>query len=141
VKLFRDEVLPLCNPDLAAQMTLATAEDSAFIHTNWGQDFASHPSWDEWFGTYHPERRIDPAKGHRVGSSQLALDFARRGLGIALGQRSLAEEGLREGRLAILAPQPLPLGHDYCAVYPHAKARKAGLLPLIDDLQTRGPHP
>lgn len=141
VKLFRDEVLPLCHPDLAAGMTLATAEDSMFIHTNWGQDFASHPSWDEWFGTYHAERRIDPAKGHRVGSSQLALDFARRGLGIALGQRSLAEEQLRTGQLAILDPQSLPLGHGYCAVYPHAKARKAGLLQLTDYLQTRVPRP
>ena len=141
VKLFRDEVVPLCHPDLAARINLAKADDSAFIHTNWGEDFVSHPSWTEWFATYHPQRRIDPAKGHRVGSSLLALDFARRGLGIALGQRSLADESLRSGQLAMLAPQTLPLGHDYCAVYPHAKARKAGLLPLIDDLQTRGPHP
>lgn len=141
VKLFRDEVLPLCSPGLAAQLTLAAAEDSLFIHTNWGQDFASHPSWDEWCGTHLPQRRIDPAKGQRVGSSQLALEFARRGLGIALGQRALADEQLRNGQLAALAPQSLPLGHDYCAIYPHAKARKAGLLQLTEYLQTRALRP
>lgn len=141
VKLFRDEVLPLCQPALAAQLTLGKAEDSLFIHTNWGRDFASLPSWDEWFAKFDPQRRIDPAKGHRVGSSQLAIDFAARGLGIALGQLSLAEEHLRAGRLAVLYPQSLPLGHDYCAVYPHSKARKAGVVQLSEFLQTRAPRP
>jgi hypothetical protein len=39
-----------------------------------------------------------------------------------------------------LDPQALPLGHDYCAFYPRARARKAGLLPLTDYLRTRAPH-
>jgi LysR family glycine cleavage system transcriptional activator len=140
VPLFRDEVLPLCGPELAAGLSLTNADDSLFIHTSWGQDFGSHPSWDEWLARYLPNRRIDPAKGHRVGSSQLALDFARRGLGIALGQRALAQEGLESGTLMALDPQALPLGHDYCAFYPRARARKAGLLPLTDYLRTRAPH-
>ncbi len=141
VTLFRDEVVPLCDPALASQLALNSTEDSLFVHTNWGRDFASHPSWDEWFTKFLPQRRIDPAKGHRVGSSQLAIDFAVRGLGIALGQRSLAEEHLHAGRLAVLNPHALPLGHDYCAIYPHTKARKAGLLQLIDDLRIQARHP
>ena len=138
--LFRDEVLPLCGPELAAGLSLTNADDSLFIHTSWGQDFGSHPSWDEWLARYLPSRRIDATKGHRVGSSQLAVDFARRGLGIALGQRALAQEGLENGTLVTLDPQALPLGHDYCAFYPRARARKAGLLPLTDYLRTRAPH-
>ena len=141
VPLFRDTVLPLCTPDLAARMSLATAPDDLLIHTSWGQDFASHPSWSEWFTQHEPARRIDPAKGHRVGSSQLAIDFARRGLGIALGQRALAAEWIGRDELVALDTRSLPLGHDYCAMFPAAKSRKAGLLQLIDGLRIRAPHP
>ncbi|MCA3574232.1 MAG: LysR family transcriptional regulator [Aestuariivirga sp.] len=140
IPLFRDEVMPMCQPELAERIAMRTADDSLFIHTSWGQSFASHPTWDDWLARFLPVRRIDPAKGHRVGSSQLALDFARRGLGIALGQRALAEEDLRNGRLVALDNQSLPLGHDYCAIHPATKARKSGLLPLRDFLQTRAPR-
>ena len=139
--LFRDAVLPLCTPDFATRVSLATTPDDLLIHTSWGQDFASHPSWSEWFTQYEPARRIDPAKGHRVGSSLLAIDFARRGLGIALGQWALAAEWIDRRELVALDPRSLPLGHDYCAVFPATKSRKAGLLPLIDGLRTRAPHP
>ena len=138
VPLFRDEVLPMASPELAQRLSMATLPDDMLIHTSWGQDFASHPSWDEWFGRYHPGRRVDPAKGPRVGSSQLALDFARRGLGVALGQRALAREMLRKGELVVLDEAALPLGHDYCAAWPRAKARKAGLVQLTDYLRSAG---
>jgi LysR family transcriptional regulator, glycine cleavage system transcriptional activator len=141
VPLFRDGVLPLCQPALAETLSLSTADDSQFIHTHWGQDFASHPSWEEWLARFLPARRIDPAKGHRVGSSQLALDFARRGLGIALGQRALAREYLSTGALVVLDGNALPLGHDYCAFHPRSKARKSGLLQLTAHLQRQGLHP
>lgn len=141
VPLFRDEVLPLCAPDFAARITMASAPDDLLIHTSWGQDFASHPSWSEWFAQSQPARRIDPGKGHRVGSSLLAVDFARRGLGIALGQRALAAEWISRGELTVLDPRSLPLGHEYCAVFPATKSRKGGLLQLIDWLRTRAPRP
>lgn len=141
VPLFRDAVLPLCHPALAERLSLRSADDSQFIHTSWGEDFASHPSWDEWFSSFLPSRRADPAKGHRVGSSQLAIDFARRGLGIALGQRALSQEAVQAGELVVLDENALPLGHDYCAIYPRAKARKAGLVQLTEYLKTRAPRP
>lgn len=141
VPLFCDEVLPLCEPGLASRISLRTADDSLLIHTSWGEDFASHPSWDDWFARYLPVRRIDGSKGHRVSSSQLAIDSARRGLGVALGQRALAQEQLRAGQLVALDENALPLGHDYCAIYPRTKARKTGLLQLIDYLRTQAPHP
>lgn len=140
VPLFRDAVLPLVSPQLAPGLTMASLSDDMLIHTGWGEDFASHPSWDEWFGRYLPERRVDPAKGHKVGSSQLALDFARRGLGVALGQRALAQDLIDKGELVVLDEGSLPLGHDYCAAYPRGKARKQGLVPLIDCLRSAARH-
>ena len=140
VPLFRDEVLPLCSPAFGKGLSMASLGDDQLIHTSWGQDFESHPSWDEWFGRYQPERRVDASKGHKVGSSQLALDFARRGLGVALGQKALAQELTDRGDLVALDAGSLPLGHDYCAAWPRAKARKPGLVPLTEYLRSAGPH-
>ncbi len=140
IPLFRDVVQPLCAPELAAQLSLQDADDSQFIHTSWGPDFASHPSWNDWFAHHLPVRRVDSSKGHRAGSSQFAIDFARRGLGIALGQNALASEDLRAGRLVTMASGTLPLGEDYFAVIPGAKLRKTGVAPLIEFLKTRAPR-
>ena len=112
----RDAVLPLCTPDLAARVSLATAPDDLLIHTSWGQDFASHPSWSEWFTQHEPTRRIDPSKGHRVGSSLLAIDFASR-----------------EAAMAWLADEPFTRAGLYAATEVHAFVnlwpQKAGFAP------------
>jgi DNA-binding transcriptional LysR family regulator len=70
-----------------------------------------------------------------VGSSSLALDLAVRGVGVALGQRQMGADAVAAGRLIILDQRPLPLGHAYCLVYPPAKARKAGLIDLVNWLK------
>jgi DNA-binding transcriptional LysR family regulator len=98
------------------------------------------PHGDDWFRRFLPGRRLDPAKGHRVGSSQLVVEFARRGLGIALGQMAMAEEHLSSGQLVPLSDDALPIGDDYCAVHPRAKLRKAGLALLIEHLRIRAPR-
>ena len=72
--------------------------------------------------------------------SRLALDFARQGLGVALGQHGLALQDIRAGLLIAASDLSLPLGHSYCAVYPHSKARRTGLKRLIDWLATDTPE-
>ena len=57
--------------------------------------------------------------------------MARRGLGIALGQRRLAQPWIDSGALVALSAATLPLGHPYCAIHPHAKARKPALKRLL----------
>lgn len=138
--LFRDHVVPMCAPELVATTDLRRLDDGSLIHTNWGHAFASLPRWADWFQRHMPGRVLDERKGHCAGSSSLALDFARRGLGVALGQRQLAEEDIVQGRLVVLSPDALPLGHDYSAVYPQAKSRRPGLQQLMAYLQTRVPH-
>jgi len=122
--LFRDVVLPLCAPARAKDFALARADDSHFIHTHWGQSYASNPAWPDWLKHHMPARRVDMRHGYHAGSSLLALDFARRGLGIALGQKALAAEFLESGQLIELHPGSLPLGQEYCAVYPASHARR-----------------
>lgn len=147
IPLFRDHLVPIFAPDFLRQ-PINELPDPFFIHTSWGPNFASLPSWNEWCGLYAVDRKIDMIKGHRVGMSRLAIDFARHGLGVALGQWHLALADLQAGKLIADEGSLVPLAHDYLAVYPHVKTRKHGLKTLVDwllnevanDLKTQTPH-
>lgn len=143
IPLVQDEVVPMCGPAYtgrnpeALRAGLAAVPDDDLIHTNWGPSFVSHPTWQLWLEAWGG-RVPDETRGYRVGSSSLALDLAVRGVGVALGQRHMGADDLAAGRLVVLDEQPLALGHPYCLVYPHAKARKAGLLDLVHWLKAAG---
>src|SRR5215813_4706022 len=95
IHLLQDEVLPLCSPAYLQRNPGARASgmnavpDDDLIHTNWGPSFGSHPTWHAWFAKLGIARPGD-GTGHQVGMSSLALDFARDGVGVALGQRVMA---------------------------------------------------
>jgi LysR family glycine cleavage system transcriptional activator len=141
VPLMQDEVVPVCSPDYAErhpealQIGISAVPDDDLIHTNWGPSFVSHPTWQRWYAAVG-DRQPDEARGYRVGSSSLALDLAVRGVGIALGQRHMGADDLAADRLIVLDERPLALGHPYCLVYPPAKARKAGLIDLVNWLRS-----
>lgn len=137
IPILQDQVLPMCspaylarNPD-AADDFLAHVPDDDLIHTNWGPTFVSHPTWKAWFAAVGVSRP-DETRGFRIGKSSLALDLARDGFGVALGQRMMAADDLEAGRLVVLDDRPIPLGQHYCLVYPRSKAKKAGLIDLVD---------
>lgn len=140
IPLVQDEVVPMCSPDYAERHPearragLASVPDDDLIHTNWGPSFVSHPTWQLWLETLG--RMPDETRGYRVGSSSLALDLAIRGVGVALGQRNMGADDVAGGRLVVLDERPLALGHPYCLVYPQTKARKAGLIDLVNWLRT-----
>jgi LysR family transcriptional regulator, glycine cleavage system transcriptional activator len=105
--------------------------DDDLIHTNWGPSFVSHPTWHAWFAKSGIDRPNNN-KGYQIGTSGLALDLARDGVGVVLGQKMLAGDDLAAGRLVPLSSIAIELGHPYCLVHPRSKARKAGLQSLID---------
>jgi len=130
VPLVHDDVLPVCSPAFWRQhgqdgTNLATIHESLFIHTNWGANYASHPTWSDWFASQGSPRRPDPSHGRRVGLSSLAITSARLGLGIALGQRVMASVDLEAGRLIALSSVSVRLGYAYCAFIPRSKANRA----------------
>jgi LysR family glycine cleavage system transcriptional activator len=136
VPLFRDAVLPMAAPEFWERLGGGPAEvpDSCLIHTLWGPSFASHPSWTDWFQGCGIGRDPRPADGHRVGTSSAALALARLGIGVALGQRQLAEGELSAGSLVAPEAETLALGHPYCAVHAHGKKGRAGLSSLLEVL-------
>ncbi len=137
-----DRVTPLCAPGFLDRLGTRPQQpeglaDDDLIHTDWGPSFASHPTWRDWFRAHGwgRERDPDPAKGHRVPQSSFALRLAEQGLGICLGQKLLAQDALRDGRLIAPFQTSLPLGQPYCAVHPHAKGYKADLRHLLAGIQ------
>lgn len=137
IPLMQDTVVPMCSPDYLqrnpeiAGIGMAAVPDDDLIHTNWGPTFQSHPTWRAWFGEVG-QKRPDETRGYRIGQSSLALDLARAGIGVALGQRQMGAMDIEAGRLIVIDRRPISLGHPYCLVYPRTKARKAGLIDLVD---------
>jgi LysR family glycine cleavage system transcriptional activator len=134
--LVQGRVVPLCSPDWLARhpQGMAGVPPEDLLHTSWGPNFGSLPGWPVWFeaaGLPAPSA----ATGFQSGSSALVLDMARQGLGVALGQRLLAEDDLTAGRLVMLSDISLPLGHPYGLVWPRARGGKRQLMALVQVLQ------
>jgi LysR family glycine cleavage system transcriptional activator len=138
------DVLPVCAPEFWHRhgngADLADVHESMFIHTNWGPNYASHPTWADWFSASGGSRSPDPSHGRRVGLSSLAIASARLGLGIALGQRVMARADLEAGRLIALSSVSVRLGHPYCAFIPLAKADRADVAGLVELLAKTAPQ-
>lgn len=137
VRLVHDDVLPVASPDFwrrhgSEAFDLSDLHESQFIHTNWGPNYASHPTWADWFAAAGGNRAPDPSHGRRVGLSSLAIGAARLGLGIALGQRVMAGPDLEAGRLIALSTVSVRLGQPYCAFMLPAKAERADVAGLVE---------
>ncbi|RWM31802.1 LysR substrate-binding domain-containing protein [Mesorhizobium sp.] len=144
VRLVHDDVLPVASPEFWQRhgneaLDLANVHESQFIHTNWGPNYASHPSWADWFAAAGGNRAPDPSHGRRVGLSSLAIGAARLGLGVALGQRIMAGADLEAGRLIALSPVSVRLGQPYCAFMLPAKAERADIAGLVALLNKTAP--
>jgi len=140
IQLVHDDVLPMCAPEFLRKvgndnLDLMAIHESLFIHTNWGPAFASHPTWSDWFAKAGIGRQPDPSLGRRAGLSSLAISWARMGLGVALGQRVMAQSDLDAGRLIALSEVSTALGHPYCAFIPASKAERADIKLLVELLQ------
>ncbi|EIK95511.1 LysR family transcriptional regulator [Pseudomonas sp. M47T1] len=136
IALFHDEVIPMCAPELwyrhgNTDFDLTQIHPSQFIHTQWGANYASHPTWSDWFAAQGAAVAPDPALGRRSGLSSLSVTLARLGMGIALGQKVIAKRDLEAGRLIALSTASLRLGHGYCGFVPAAKRGRVDVQRLL----------
>ncbi|AIR88729.1 transcriptional regulator GcvA [Pseudomonas cremoricolorata] len=98
VELFREQVVPVCAPELLDGGRLESAEALA----DWVllQSTSRPEAWHEWF----LEQGLQSAnsyQGPRFDTFYMALSAAQSGCGVALVPRYLAERELREGSLVI----------------------------------------
>ncbi|MBO9475674.1 LysR family transcriptional regulator [Shimia sp. R10_1] len=137
--VYRDELVPVASPVLAAQMQgidLDALAKQRLIHLD-----AASPTWtrwSEWFAGLGYEGEI--AQGARVNSYSIALQIAQKGAGIALGWRRLVTPMLQSGKLVGIEPHTLPAPHRFylCGqndekLTPNALALKNWILKNIAD--------
>jgi LysR family glycine cleavage system transcriptional activator len=128
VPLLRDHATPMCTPKFLKNRRLgasgaAALRDEDLIHISWRAGFSSYPTWSAWYARAGVKRDVRTELGHKVDMSSLAIDLARSGEGIALGQALFAESELRSGELVTPFDCLLPLQYEYCVVYSRARTR------------------
>lgn len=100
--LMKEEVFPVCAPSLLqGDHPVRTVSDLAF-HTQLRDEFAPFarkpPSWEFWAqenGLTLPP----PARTRKFGQSNMVVQAAIEGAGIAIGRAPLVADALRDGRL------------------------------------------
>ncbi len=143
--IFKDTALPFCTREFHARYivdnSIASVPDNLFIHTVWGEQYASHPTWAGWFRVAGTSRNLDDRKGLRVGGAAVAFALAAQGSGIALVPRMLIDASPSDKYFRFPAELGLSLPYSYYAVTPRrsdtptpAGQRERLIQKLLDEL-------
>jgi DNA-binding transcriptional LysR family regulator len=113
--LAEETLMPVCSPrlrdrfgDISDEQLLSQAQ---LIHVT-----SVTTDWEYWFRICGMEIPASIDKGLRVDTMQMALDAARRGVGVVLGRRPLVDDELASGHLIQLSGQIIPSGSAYWLV-------------------------
>lgn len=131
--LLSDVLVVVASPDFTARHGTVPwhIDDCHLIHTDWGQIYATSPSWNRFFAD---DRIVNQNSGLRVHSSSTALNFARQGCGVALVPRKIAEDDLSSGRVVRLDAPPVPMTQSYWVAFPKRLARNPVIRSVIQAL-------
>ena len=100
-RLAMEEVFPVCAPDLAAAQPLHTPNDlrhHTLLHDETMYRVRNFPDWPMWLD-FAGVRGLDAQRGPRLSYSNLVLQAAIDGAGVALGRSVLVADALATGRL------------------------------------------
>lgn len=133
VRLFGEQVFPVCSPDLQnGPNPICTTADLA-RHTclvDFHGTISEPPDWNFWArqtGQVLPE----PIRQRRFGQSNMTIQAAIRGEGVALGRGPLVMDALRSGSLVAPLPHRANSHYSYWfAVMPGGKASHSADLVL-----------
>ncbi|MBN3734368.1 LysR substrate-binding domain-containing protein [Burkholderia sp. Tr-20390] len=115
IPLFDERLTPVCAPGLPARQPLASLDDLAghtLLHPT-----RDHRDWKRWLdhaGAPH----VDSTRGLSFETLDLATHAAIDGYGVAIGDRTLADESVAAHRLVMPFDISLPTGMGYYFVYP-----------------------
>ena len=117
-QLMPEAIIPVAAPGLAA--SLQTANDLStctLLHDDGNEWDPAFPDWDSLLATL--DVKVDGALRIRhFGDTNLVIQAATSGLGVALAWRSLVMDDLATGRLVQLFDSALPTQHSYHLVTP-----------------------
>ncbi len=101
-KLFHEMVFPVCSPALlTGNKPLREPRDLlqfTLIHLEWEAQDAVWPNWRMWMKAAGV-KDFNDTRGLHFSQTSLALEAALDGLGVALGETTLAADDLASGRL------------------------------------------
>ncbi|MCG8356630.1 MAG: transcriptional regulator GcvA [Kiloniellales bacterium] len=121
-RLFDEEVYPVCSSKLLESgPPLETPADLAqhtLIHVAWALHNESTTEWETWLRAAGVDHLVDASQGPRFSHSNIALQVAMEGQGVALGSDSVASDDLKAGRLVCPFDIVLPIAFAYYLVYP-----------------------
>ncbi len=120
-KILGEEMFPVCAPKLMqGPKALRKPADLArvpLLHDDILRLGGREPSWATWLDAAGVTG-IDLAKGRRFGQSNMSIQGAIEGLGVALGRGPLVIDDLKAGRLVKPFDISVPSGYDYYFVCP-----------------------
>ena len=119
--LLCEEVSPVCSPSLLeGPVPLSEPADlqhHTLIHEDLNFSAEPYPDWRMWLDA-SGLRHVDSDRGPRFSSSELALQSAIDGHGVALGRSVVAEGDLAAGRLVKPFAIAYPVAFSYYMVAP-----------------------
>lgn len=123
-RLMAEAIIPVAAPALAAEIaSVADIACKPLLNDEWHTGNMAFPDWDTWLASQGvtPE---SPLRIKHFGESNLTIQAALSGLGVALVWRSLVEDDLHSGRLVWLFDRTIATRLAYHLVMP---AKRAGL--------------
>lgn len=113
-RLTRDSIFPVCSPKRARQ--IKTLDDLL------AQRLIDLPgtaqSWGAWFKAHPEGAGLALPTVHRVSTWALSLEWAQRGLGVALAHETIAKDLLASGQLVRPFDFAIPLKEAYYLIAP-----------------------
>ena len=110
-----ETLTPVCSPSLKEQVGAASDANllsrAPLIHVT-----SVSADWSHWFRASGMEAPSLIDSGLRVDRMHLALDAAKRGLGVVLGRSPLIDSDIESGRLVPLVSTAIPSGNGYWLV-------------------------
>ncbi|RMF06737.1 MAG: transcriptional regulator GcvA, partial [Alphaproteobacteria bacterium] len=117
-KLMDEEVFPVCSPELLDGLkTAADLKAYTLIHDDGSIDDTSNPTWAMWLQAAGV-RLANPERGLHFNQSNLVIEAAVAGKGVALAKKAIAEADLASGRLVRPFAQSQAVAFAYYLVAP-----------------------
>jgi LysR family glycine cleavage system transcriptional activator len=102
-RLFEDTIFPVCSPKLLkGPRPLRDPRDlrhHTLIHVEWYAQGETWPNWNMWMLAAGVAKEVGGARGIHFTQTDLAIQAAIDGQGVALGDSSLVADDLAKGRL------------------------------------------
>ncbi len=101
-QLFKEDVFPVCAPQLVAAdpplRAPADLQHCTLLHLEWNPSFPTWPSWSDWLKAAGASE-VEATRGIYFNQMSMAIAAAAQGQGVALASLAIAADDLASGRL------------------------------------------